>query len=687
MDTAILTVLLLVDTAAFWVVYRGLGSPKSGLPLAGRIALGTIVTFGVLAANLWIACRSATLLVVAMAAAIGSLGLGGEGLVRMERALGRHRFPLYLLSVATTAVLAFLFVPVTTFLTSPGEIGVHLDYLLEVNARDAMAVVYLAALTYAFAFAPRMKTALALLALGSVVLALLYGYVLPFGYPKMTGLTFEQVPVRATTRLLRTLVDIAAVGGVGAGLWYLLGRFGGKPFVIGLALANLSLVAAAALGVSRDSVGGKGGSQDDAALEAQPIRLSPNQPNTLVIFLDRFMGGYVEGILAADPAMRSRLDGFTWYPRTVSAGENSIAGVHPMLGGYDYLPVEMNARRKPLRDLSVEAFSILPYNFSRKDHRVNVVEPGGLGFTMEGDCSYLSMPGVYCSHIPPALVRREAQRLGFPLPELSRASYADLLVLLGSMRTAPYGLKGVLLKKGPWRPFLDHSAGTTFRVWAELQSFDELTNVRAEEPNFNVVTNILPHEPYFLGEDCMPRSERLELPEAEIVRRGEVSLFALQHANAARCTLEIVAGYLDFLKRAGVYDNTEIVIVSDHGIVGPVIDRSSRAVAGGTWDNKYVRTRSVLLVKKIGAHGEVRTDETFTPNAEVPRIVCERIGGCVNPYLGGRPITAQGRDDPFFVSLVPWQFSRQKPDAFVIHTQLVLQNKDPYDARNWKVVR
>ena len=37
------------------------------------------------------------------------------------------------------------------------------------------------------------------------------------------------------------------------------------------------------------------------------------------------------------------------------------------------------------------------------------------------------------------------------LPE----SDADLLVLLGSMRSAPYTLKGVLFDKGPWRPFLD----------------------------------------------------------------------------------------------------------------------------------------------------------------------------------------------------------------------------------------
>ena len=150
-----------------------------------------------------------------------------------------------------------------------------------------------------------------------------------------------------------------------------------------------------------------------------------------------------------------------------------------------------------------------------------------------------------------------------PLPELSRSSYADLLVLLASMRTAPYALKAVLNDKGPWRPFLDHSAGTTFKVWAELKAFESLSLTSAPEPNLNIISNILPHEPYYMGEDCLPQQQKFEVPNAEVARRGHPSLFSLQHEITARCTLLLVADYLDFLKRAGVYDNTEIVLVSE----------------------------------------------------------------------------------------------------------------------------
>lgn len=678
-------VLLAVDALVLFATFRGLSSPAAGLGPAVRTALGTLVLFFVAVASLWVRCDRWTVLSLAVAAAVATSGLRGEGLARHGEALGRYRFAVYILSVATLSALIYVFVPITTLLTSPGELGIHLDYLLTVNLRDAMVVVYVAAALFVLLPSERMKTALALLAAGTLAVAMVFGYALPFGYPRMSGLTFEQVGISSSQRGLRLLADVAVVVAVGLALRAAAVRVAPRRLLAGLLLADLSLVGSALWAVSRPQTGGAG--DVEAASIEQPLRFSPSRPNVLIVFLDRFMGGYVEPILAQDPGLAERLTGFTWYPRTVSAGENSIAGLHPLLGGYDYTPEAMNARHAPLRDLSVEAFSILPYNFSRKGYAVSVVNPDGLGFTMSGDCSYLAMKGVTCTHISKAVVTERAAKLGFPLREISSSSYSDLLVLLAGMRTAPYLLKEAIHLRGPWRPFLDHSAGTTFRVWAELDALPELTFTRATEPRYNWVSNILPHEPYFLDESCRPRRERLELPLDEIRRRGFPSMFALQHAIAARCALRMTADYLDFLKTAGVYDNTRIVIVSDHGIVGDVEDHSSRAVAGGTTANAYVRTRSVLLVKERGAHGPLRVSEEFLPNAEVPRIVCEEIGGCVNPYLGNRPIATAGRDDPFYVSFVPWQFNLQEPDAFVIRGQLVLRGRDPYAASGWSVVK
>ena len=678
--------LFLIDLFAFRLTFRRLSDPDPGYPQWVRLGVGVLVVFFMTLVTLWVVCSPWAMLAVGMAAAIGSTGLQGRGLSRFGEALGNVRFPVYLLSVATFVALVFLVLPITTFLTSPGEISIHLDHLVSVNARDAMVAVYVAAACYALVVTSRLKTALTILALCSLALVLVYSYALPFGYPMMSGLAFEQTPISAGSLALRVAVDVAVVIAVASGVCAALRRFGGRRIVIAILLVDVSLGVAAGVGVLRDEVGGAGGPDAADQTPLQPLRFSPTQKNVLIVFLDRFMGSYVESILATDPGLAQRLDGFTWYPRTLSAGENSIAGVHPMLGGYDYTPVEMNARHKALRELSVEAFTILPYNFSRKGFRVNVVNPRGLGFTMAGDCRYLEMDGVFCSHIPLSVVEKRARQMGFPLSDLSTSSYADLLVLLASMRSAPYAAKQVLFEKGPWRPFLDHSAGTTFREWAELSAFDELSMTGAGEPNFNIVSNILPHEPYYMGEDCLPQRERFKVPDAEVRRRGHASLFSLQHSIAARCSLLAVADYMDFLRQAGVYSNTKIVIVSDHGIVGPVEDTSTRAVAGGTQGNMFVRTRSVLLVKDAGASGALRVSNAFMPNAEVPRIVCEDVGGCVNPYLNDKVIAAHGRDDPYQVSLVPWQFSLQNPDRSRSRTHFLLKGRDPFSAAGWVAV-
>ncbi|MBZ0113168.1 MAG: hypothetical protein K8J08_11945 [Thermoanaerobaculia bacterium] len=606
-------------------------------------------------------------------------------MVSVAQDLGRWRLSTYLLSVGTVALLVYVYLPIMTFLTSPGEIDLHLDYLLHNNVGESMVAVYLAGVLYSLAISPRMRTLLTLAAVTGLFTALFYSFILPLGYPAMNGLMFEQIPITALELAARTTLDAILLVLIIVATTLSINYLGGRGLVTAILLVNVILTSVGILEVRRDTLSGTEPTSVEAGTEA-PLQFSRHENNVLILILDRFMGGFVEEILEKEPQLATELDGFQWYPLTVAAGDNSISGVHPILGGYDYTPPEMNSRNGVLRDISVEAYRLLPYNFSRSGYTVNVVNPRGLGFTMKGDCSFLEMDDVTCSHIPVATAMDRAEEFGVPTEALSRSNYADLLVLLGLMRSSPYAIKEVLSERGPWRPFLDHSAGTTFRQWAELKSLPTLTSSEATTSSFNLLWNILPHEPYYLSKDCNPMPVQFEVPAEVFRKEGYASMFAMQHANAARCSLLLVSDYFRWMKQAGVYDNTKIVIVSDHGIIGPVEDHSSRALRGGSTASVFVRSRSVLLVKELRTSGPLRTSEAFLTNAEVPRIVCEEIGGCVNPYLDDKPVQTLGRDQPFVVSIVPWQFSQQKRNAFVIGKQLVLTDRDPYDRKNWREV-
>ena len=114
-----------------------------------RTTIGVIVVFLATLATLWWSFDPWALLAVPAAAAVASMGVEGEGLARLTEALGKLRLPIYLLAVATLAALVLVFIPITTFLTSPGELSINLDYLLSVNAHEAIVFVYVAAAVYA----------------------------------------------------------------------------------------------------------------------------------------------------------------------------------------------------------------------------------------------------------------------------------------------------------------------------------------------------------------------------------------------------------------------------------------------------------------------------------------------------------------------------------------------------------
>ena len=60
---------------------------------------------------------------------------------------------------------------------------------------------------------------------------------------------------------------------------------------------------------------------------------SKNGKNVIVLMLDMFTGGNMKQLLERDPNLAKELDGFTWYPDTMSSGSFTILGLPGILGG------------------------------------------------------------------------------------------------------------------------------------------------------------------------------------------------------------------------------------------------------------------------------------------------------------------------------------------------------------------
>ena len=102
----------------------------------------------------------------------------------------------------------------------------------------------------------------------------------------------------------------------------------------------------------------------------------------------------------------------------------------------------------------------------------------------------------------------------------------------------------------------------------------------------------------------------------------------ISHYHSNMAALIQLGNWFDYLREQNVYDNTRIIIVSDHGRDLEVFDRDSVRMH----DIEFYLP--MLLVKDFGASGFVTSDE-FMTNADVPTLATEGlIESPVNPFTG-----------------------------------------------------
>jgi hypothetical protein len=133
-------------------------------------------------------------------------------------------------------------------------------------------------------------------------------------------------------------------------------------------------------------------------------------------------------------------------------------------------------------------------------------------------------------------------------------------------------------------------------------------------------------------------------PALNITNYGEgpYSKYAEYHGNAA--ALSRLAGWFAFLKKEGVYDNSRIIIVSDHGSQKDYISRRRPGAP-----NLY-NFNPLLLVKDFGARGALKTDGAFMTNADVPFLALQgQIENPVNPFTGN-PVSTDAKRRPLYVA-------------------------------------
>jgi hypothetical protein len=215
--------------------------------------------------------------------------------------------------------------------------------------------------------------------------------------------------------------------------------------------------------------------------------------------------------------------------------------------------------------------------------------------------------------------------------------------------------------------------------YAALDYLPRLTSIKETDfATFTEIFNELSHDPVFLQ---IPLYE----PAAMVTDRGS-GIFANEpHYHVDMAAFRLLGKWFRYLKENDVYDNTKIIIVSDHGYNISIPGMNDTKLPN---KENLLKYNALLMVKDFGAKGALITDNTFMTQADVPLIVAG--GGViekpVNPFSGS--LLYADKDNGVFVTTSNkfYHTTHGKYKFNIEEDEYYLVNNNIFDTNNWKKV-
>ncbi len=582
---------------------------------------------------------------------------------------------LSLLAGAVLVAVLCVYAPVSLLVSDPTALTVTLPELLSgtvVLAGIALAAVVV---TY-FALAPRLRSCYALPLTVAAALGCLYTFVLVGEFGSIDHFVLDRSPALTARRMLADVVAVSLVVAlVGWAFW----RNHSRAMSRLLAIALVSTLAVAGHRLAQlDGTAGEA----QRPMSADGLGLAPLPPyneqllgytrtgrNVVVVMLDAFNAYTLPVTFEREPELRERLDGFTWFRNALAPGYVTALGEPAIHGGHRYTAVAIRAREyESLTDESAMGYRVFADSSAEAGYEVSLA--GVQHVRCDRIVEAVRYPPVTCTgnEYEDDYVRsvawpgrEDVSLLDGTEIDVRRVDQRLVLTAVGVFRAAPFALKEAVYSEGTWMGTYPHAqkhVDESKHAARDLVGLYALSRAGvvtdAERSTFKYIQNNTTHRPFYITPDtCLP------------------SLAQSDDEVARDCALRLVADWVEWLDAHGVYENTMIVLVSDHG---------SRRQFGNALGVPLTRTNALLMVKDFGERGPLVVDDTFMSSADVPAIVCSAIGGC--PGIVPDP---RGNTEPRTLYFV--MGSNKRNEKRVSDENVVYAVEDSiFDPSNWRVV-
>lgn len=410
------------------------------------------------------------------------------------------------------------------------------------------------------------------------------------------------------------------------------------------------------------------------------MTFSASGKNIVVVMLDTFTGGNMKEILDKDPSIRDALDGFTWYADTVTSGSFTIFGKPPILGGEEVHPLTINQKNNELIEEQVNReWGKLITNLQQRNFDVSIAEfeflrPDMLNKHLERPANLITSYLPW-SDAPKYWKQKEPDSL-----EVVSVDSTKFLTSMGLFKVSPLSLRRKIYRNGTWLKSVNtggHGYEKTIDKLASLAVLPDFSYTNKNVGNtFRFFVNELPHPSWHMNKYCKPTFEGYW--RFDKYRDSKTGIWE-NHIITEICSLKALIDWFDWMKRNQVYDNTHIIIVSDHGRwdSSELLDMWS-GNQGYKKEAIYpVALHGLLLVKDTNSKGPMKEDrENLMANWDVPLLIKAASGEATkqpwkNPNRQRCSVNGE------------WQRKRHNDNAYNIK-DVVCVNGSLFKKEHWK---
>ncbi len=189
--------------------------------------------------------------------------------------------------------------------------------------------------------------------------------------------------------------------------------------------------------------------------------------------------------------------------------------------------------------------------------------------------------------------------------ELARGNSDAFLLAVSLYSAVPWSGKNLVYKDGQWIESLMGKKETVLlkravKDWAVFEQLPELSNTGAKQSTFKFIDTEVTHFPWFMD----PQTCRItDKPDRSYTDAGVPKA----HLATEMCALQTLGRWFDWMRREGVWDNTTVVVVSDHSASDdPAFESLFKGHKGGV----PARANSLLLVKRGAGEAPLTVDGT-----------------------------------------------------------------------------